>query len=558
MANGPSLQPQPLLRSKAQPGDEGSKIRRRGLTPRQQELNRRWSWYCGENYNSYKADWEGREEPDPVAKDQIASSAQLPPGYIDARGLPLSYRKPSAPYRLPRVITNRFTGLLFSERHHPTVHVQGDQDTEDFINQLAKDSRLWQRMLGARSMGGGQGTVVLGFAFIDGKPRIDVHDARWCTPTWKDRQSFTLESLEKRYMFSEAEIDPETGNWKDVDYWFRQVIDEQSDTLWEKVPVGDGEEPDWDRAEPRVIDHKLGFCPCVWVQNLPVEDDIDGESDCHGVYEMVQKIDQINSQVGKGILDNLDPTLVIVSSARLAEIKKGSDNAIKLPSTATTKNGDSLGPSEAHYLEITGAGIKEGRDTVREWRGYVLEVAQCVLSDEQEKSVETAFEVDRRYSAMIEKADMLREQYGECGVLRLLDMIVRAVRKLGMAQAEDGAVARRAIILSPKVVTDPDGTMRSVPHKLGKDGAKLELEWPPYFYPTPTDILNAITAAAKALMAGLVDLETAARSVAKYFQVKNVAAMIEKAKKEIKQRMQEMMTPGGGGGEGGGSRGGGF
>ncbi len=381
-----------------------SKIRRLGLSPRQQELNRRWAWYCGENYNSSLIGWDGREEPqDPVAHEQIVSSAQMPPGFVDAGGgFPRQYRKPTAPYRLLRVIVNRFTGLLFSERHHPTVHVPGDPDTENFVNQMAEDARLWPRMLVARTMGGAQGTVVVGFAFIKGAPRVEVHDARWCIPTWEDRWISKLSAIEKRYQYPIEVRDPETGEWKDEPHWYRRVIDTKSDTIWDPVAVGNGDEPEWDRLESTTVEHGLGFCPCVWIQNLPVEDDIDGESDCHGVYEMVHAMDMINSQVSKGIIENLDPTLLIVSSAKLAEIRKGSDNAIKLPSTATAKNGDSLGPSDARYLEIGGAGIKEGRETVREWRGYVLEVAQCVLSDENAKGDTTAFETDRRYSAMIE------------------------------------------------------------------------------------------------------------------------------------------------------------
>jgi hypothetical protein len=532
-----------LAQSKPQPDDKVELVRRLGLSPRQQELNRRWAWYTAQNYDTCKVDWDGRENPDPTTHEQIVSEAMLPPGFLDAGSFfPLKFRRPTAPYRLPRVITNRFTGLLFSERHHPIPVVEGDEDTEDFVLGLIEDARLWPRMLVARTLGGGQGTVVVGFVFVEGVPRVEVHDARWCTPTWLDRWTFKLKSVEKRYQYPIEVRDPETGNWKEEPHWYRRVIDEKADTTWDAVPVGSGLEPEWDRLESTSIEHGFGFCPCVWIQNLPVEDDIDGESDCHGVYEMVAAMDQLNSQSHKGTIQNLDPTLLLVTKAKLAEIKKGSDNAIKLPEGGT-----------GQYLEITGSGIKEARELVREWRGFVLEVVQCVLADEtgDKGGSATAFEIARRFSSMIEKADMLREQYGENGVLRLIEMMVRAVRKLDGPRAVNGEIQRRSVTLSPRSVEKPDGSVELRPRKLGP-GGRVKLRWPEYFEPTPVDTSNAVTAAAKALLGGIIDLDHAARYVAQHFRVKDVPAMLEKIKREVQQRAAELdrmaMEQSGGGG----------
>lgn len=518
------------MESKPQAADDTGSYRRLGMSPRQMELNRRWAWYTATNYDTCKVGWDGREDPGPLEREQIVSSAMLPAGFLDAGGsFPLRFRKPTAPYRLPRVITNRFTGLLFSERHHPEVIVEGDEDTQSFLAAMLDLARLWPRMIVARTLGGAQGTVILGFCLVEGKPVIEVHDARWCTPTWADRFHLKLEAMEKRYQYPVEEQDPESGAWREVAYWYRRVIDEKSDTVWAPVPVEVGE-PDWEGLENTSVEHGFGECPLVWVQNLPVEDDIDGEADCHGVYEMVEAMDQLNAQSHKGVLSNLDPTLLLVTKAKLAEIKKGSDNAIKIPE------------GTGQYLEMTGSGVEQARKLVSEWRSFVLEVAQCVLASEDgdKGGSPTAFEIEKRYSSMIEKTDVMREQYGQNGVLRLVEMMLRAARKL-----------EKGITLPQRTITKADGSVEQKPQQLGK-GGQIKLRWPKYFEPTLADTQAAVTAAAKAVLAGLIDLEHAARFTAEHFRVKDVPAMLKRIQDEMQKRQEQLdRIAMGGGGEGG-------
>ncbi len=419
---------------------------------------------------------------------------------------------------------NRFTGLLFSERQHPRIQVDGDQTTKDFLNAVADVGRLWQQMIQARTFGGATGTAVIGFQFVNGQPVFEVHDPRWVLPTFEDRHALVLRGIEIRYQYPVDVQDLETGEYKTVPFWYRRSVDNLCDVLYEPVEVGDGEEPDW--AVKAKVEHGFGFCPVVWVQNLPVIGDIDGEPDCHGIYPTVEAIDALLSQGNRGIISSCDPTLAIESKNEMPPtIKKGADNAIQVPE------------GNIKYLEITGAGPKAALDWVEALRKNALEVAQCVI-EHPDVANKTATEIDRAYSSMLAKSDVQREQYGEKGIKPLLTMVLKASQALYRPQAvsneETGEqqMQRAQLELPPKRIVDPDtGSETEQLHEPGT-GGMIRLDWPGYFQPSLTDMQAATMAAAAAKQGGLVDAETASKFVAPYFRVDDVKAMLARVTDE--------------------------
>ena len=208
-----------------------------GLSPRQLELDHLWRYYRCANYENRRVDWNGQERLGKIEHEMVATSGFMPAGFYDAgQTLPHKFRKPTAPYYLGRVIVDRFTSLLFSAKRHPKIQCVGDPLTEDWLSAFVEESRLWAQMLQARKYGGAMGSVALGFVVTNGKPKIEVHDPRWCTPTFLDRGEMILSSFEKRYQFKEDERDEE-GKWREVWYWYRRVIDDKSDVVWPKVKV---------------------------------------------------------------------------------------------------------------------------------------------------------------------------------------------------------------------------------------------------------------------------------------------------------------------------------
>ena len=532
MASGIQMEPKAGQNVIGAVGDKtmsGDSVRCLGMSPRQQRLNRMYSYFRAQQHDTCKLAWDGTPHADGIERESIASAGFLPPGYWDAGGqterpVPLRYRRPSAPYHLGKSVVERFTGLLFSESQHPLWTVPGDSKTEDWIVGVAEAASLWANMMQARDIGGAMGTVALGFKVVEGLPVCEVHDPRWATPEF-DRTTGKVTSMEIRYMEPVEQRDPESGQFVDVPHWYRRYIDDQFDVEWKPMPVGDGKtEPDWDdpRSVSQAVQHGFGFCPVVWIQNLPVLGDIDGDPDCHGCWDFFDCIDAQYSQANRAGLNNGDPTPWAATDASLSSVKLGSDGFLKLPAGST-----------AGFMEISGQSIKLCMEIAATFRDRALEIASCVLPENTGgREAVTATEIVKRYGPMFSKADRMREQYGR-GLVQWIKMAIAAARKLSKPiEVDDGQGGKRMVVrsiaLPPKVA---DGKL--VPRELGDvEGAQPKLDWPKYTVPTPQDVTSAVDAAGKAVTMHLVSQERAVQHVAEYFNVENVREEIAKIQKE--------------------------
>lgn len=511
--------------SKAAFDQTAARIERMGLTERQLRLNHLFSWYTTNQYDNRKVDFDGKERPDPIEREAIITASYIPPGFYDVgQQYPIKYRRPLAPYHLARVIVDRFTELLFSEGRIPKLRVLGDANTEDYAAAIIEETDYWGRWMMARKLGGAMGSVAVGFQFLDGEPRVEVHDPRWCFPEFEDRTTHKLKLIEKRWMYSKEERVPDgKGGWKwgSVAYWYRRIITKTQDIVFKPAKVEKGEEPIWEIDFDSSVDHNLGFCPVVWVQNHEVLDDIDGESDCHGVYDMIEQMDLLTSMAIRGVVSNCDPTVVVTSDEAMSSISKGSDNTVKL------KSGDDF-----KYVEIDGSGPKAARELSAELREAILEVTQTHLQKEGSVA-KTATEVEREFASMLAKASMLRRQYGK-GAVALMKMILRAAQRMAQGfRGEDGQMVKMFLKLPPRVEEDEEGKVTITPRKLG-GGGHIRLTWPRFFEYTLEDVAKATTSAGEAKEKGLIDQKHASGFVGEMYHVDNVSAMLKSMKDEEK------------------------
>lgn len=497
---------------------------------RQRKLSRRWTYFRCTQYDGRSTAWDGGQATTPEQFDFIAHGGVVPAGFYDAgKTVSLRFRRPTAPYQLAKVIVNRFTSLLFSARRHPKI-VCDDPKTEDWLTGFAEASRLWAAMIKARAFGGAMGSVGLSFKFSQGKPVIEVHDPRFSTPTFSDRSTFEVGHFEKRYLFQEPFRNAD-GEIEMRNYWYRRIITDEFDVVWPKVYADGADEPDWMRERYYGAELNFGFCPVVWVQNLPLEEDVDGDPDCQGIYEMIEAIDALYAQANMGTLANCDPTPIISSDAEIPEFAKGSANAMQLEKGAS-----------ANLLEMTGGGIEKAMELAEKFEEKALTVARCTLDRNEGGPSRTAQEVEHNYSSMIEQADILREQYGEHGIKKLMEMVLRAAQQLNEARIvtdpETGLqkIVRELITLPKKKVVDPKtGVVSYAPRELGS-GSQVELRWPEYFTPSFDEINKAVDAAGKAMKSyGLIDQKHASDFVAPFFQVENVPGMLAIIKEEAKE-----------------------
>lgn len=451
------------------------------LTRRQKELNNLWAYFRVAEHDGKSVGWDGRPVLSIGDRETISRSQFVPPGYEMMEDMPKHCRRPIAPLGIVRNIVMRFTGLLFSNRRQPRVAVPGDDKTEDYLNALLKDGGFWPAMIQARNYGGATGSACIGYKFIGGRPVFESIDPRWVTPEFEGRGYSDPIKLTIQYTYSKEEWIDE--KWKTVWYWYRRVIDRTSDTVW--VPVKCREkEPAWDFIQSNKVNHNLGFVPYEWIQNFKVDDETDGDPDCAGCYDMINAVDELLSEVYSGTVLNLDPTFIInpgEGGSSISQIKKGSDNAIKLG------NG-----GDAHYMELTGSGSTIGITVIEKLEERIYRQAQCVPDSVlfQNAGEKTATEIERIFSSMFEKADALREQYGPT-IVRLAQKLLVTVRMYTEMQEvpdENGNVRyfRGRVYVSPKVIQQADGDTVEIPRQIGK-GTVCDIRWPQYQRPSITD-----------------------------------------------------------------------
>lgn len=499
-------------------------------TARQLELNRHYAFYRCANYDARKTDWNGHRVPTHIEHDAISSQGFIPPGFVDqgGRSLPLKFRRPSAPYYVTRVIVNRYTALLFGEDRCPAITVKGDKVREAFLRAVAEQGDLFVEAKRARCLGGAMGSVGMGFEIVKGKPLFTVYDPRWCTPEFKSKDHRLLERLTIQYPWSETTDDPVHGpvtQW----FWYRRVIDEIADRIWERVPILDGEvEPNWARYEMKTSVHRAGRVPAIWIQNEHVEGDIDGDPDCHGAFELIEIYDMLQSQANRGIIANCDPTRVIQSDDDFgSELSFGSNAAVQVE-----KGGN------VSYLELQGSGPRAAREQANDTRERIYEMVSYVPDDSKEGPQQTAFEVGTRFSRMLERADTFRTSYGR-GIRELLEIALIVCRNaLELYRDDEGNTIQPTLSLPPRF-DEKAGTW--VEEDIGTGGT-ISLSWPPYFKPTLDEIQKASVAMSALVTAQIIAAKDATEFMRRYMgtlrSTEEIAAELEAAANQVDEQAE--------------------
>jgi hypothetical protein len=515
----------------------GGSPQRALFTDRQRRLDRLWRDFDATTYDGCAVDWDGRRNISLDDAEYAAATAVIPPGFVDPalKVLPLRFRKPRAPYYLVRMVVQRFTGLLFSETRHPQASLVGDEDSQEWLNAAITEGRFWQAMEQARDKGGAQGSVAVGYSFVDGKPVFEVHDARYCEPVFARRNSPELRALDIRYTYEADVRDPVSGRRKRRVFWYRRLIDEKRDSVWDRVPDPASRdpdaEPDWNAYQAESVEHGQGCCPVFWFANLPNGDEVDGRADCHGAYDDVRAIDHLTSRALTATDKNCAPTAWISSDEDIESVDLDEDQLLPLDSTG-----------KVGLLEMNGKGIEMAWQAAEKLERRFLQRVRCVLDQSRSATERTATEVDRDYSAMWEQAGRLRGQYAP-GIVALLNAMMDGARRLQNARSINPDTKRRVVTLfrlPPRVVKDPTtGKVKElVPQRLGK-GGWLSLQWPPFTEPTVQDANMGTTAAGNAVANNFLDDEGAIRYVAPFFRVTDPEALVARMRQIVAEKQAQ-------------------
>jgi len=437
---------------------------------RAQKLATLESYYRCKQYDSRPYSWDGSRDGYGAASPGLqANNFYIPEGQ----------RRPCTRIDMPRRIVKRLTSFVLGHGAYPTIIVKGDKKAEDYVRALAVAARLQARLIEARNLGGAEGAVGLGFAIVNGKPRIRVHDARHTfVLRWEDRDELipgaVLETYSyKRYVFEKGGERPQERK-----FWHARLFTETSEIVWEPIPESLARQPAWSAmVKHRRVDHNFGFCPIVWVQNTPNSTDIDGEPDFEGTLDKIDDMAALSSQVSKGTRANVDPTLVVKDTPgnNSGVIHRGTGHAL-------------YSEKGAEYLELKGDSVK----TAIEWLVFqqkeVEATTQTVFPDPEKVAAkaQSAAALRMVYMPMLSHCDILRDQYGHAAV-DLLKMMLRVCK---------GETPARVVVnLPPRVIEEREGEGPRVEQLEVGQSDQAELVWPPYFPDTLQDIKTGVEAA---------------------------------------------------------------
>lgn len=488
--------------------------------PRFRELDRKEAYYRTTQDDHKRYTWEGTFRG-------YGDQADIRPGFYVLH----SQRKPSARYDLGRVIVRRLTNFLLGADRFPDIKSQ-DEDTEDFARAFVRESRLRQKLVGVRNLGGAEGTGCMSFGLVNGAPRFEAHNAKHCTVlSWVDRTDFRVGSVLKAYLYPRRVLEGEKVVTRD--FFYARYWDERTEIVWEPIRAEIARTPAWSLQPSRVITHGAGFCPFYWIPNIAGVDDNDedGESDYEGQHDMLDEINRVLSASSSGTRASVDPTVVIRMDPQMnnGTLRKGHENAI-------------YSPNGAEYLELRGTSQQAASRLLLDLKTSVLDATGVVLVDPKEIAAQAQSAAAMRivYAPMLATLDALREQYGEYAIRRPVMDAIRYIRALGergpsVRTEDDGTIVetRTVIDLSPK----EDGTQRNP----GK-GEHLELNWPPYFPPTWVDTQAAVTAV-QAANGGkpVITQKTGIAAVQTMFGITDVDAELEELEAKAEEDVQKQM-----------------
>ncbi len=489
--------------------------------PRYAELDRYESHFRLTQDDDKLYDWNGYFRG-------FGPMAAIKPGYY----VPLSMRKPSAMMPLAKFITGRLTSMTLGVDSEPVVMVEGDEDAEAYARALATASRLFVRGIEARNLGGMSGSVAISYGFVEGKPRVEVHNPKHCRVLdWEDRSELLVGSFLKTYVYVEEELDEKTGRPIQKRYFYARFIDRTRDISWDRIPEDQARDANWSRiAIPDREAAVIGdVCPVIWIQNHPhtagaepPRAPYDGPSDYEGMCDDLGEVHRLKSATTKGTIANVDPTLVIKDdrAKNTGSVQKGSGSAIY------AKGG-------AAYLSLPGDAMQAAEGRLKSLRADVLDSSGVVAPPVEDvaSAAKSAAALRIIFAPMTAVCSVLRASYGE-GFERVLVGLLKMARELGDDEIDLPARFERLEPPEPKEgekepEEKPEAEIIEIEIKPGVSD-QVRLLWPPFFSPTWTDKQLAVQAAKDASGGkAVISHRTAVRAVGQLFGVEDPEAELE-------------------------------
>lgn len=512
------------------------------------DLHDKEAYYRGTAYDKRPFDWNSNY----AHGNNIPLGAKAMATMRHDAQQPVALRQPNAKLPLARTIVHRFASLLFGESRFPHVQVKKSLNTQRYINEIIEQAQMKLHMLYAATLGGAVGSVITMFKVVDGRFRLESFNTKWVIPLWEDFHEGEMSAFCVTYPFTKYVFDKAKKQWVLKPFIYRRVVTKHLDIEFvpqEAVTVASAngmrvkpkDEKETPKPNPeRTFAHDLGFVPAQFIQHTPRFDQTDGDAACETAYSMIDRINENLSAIHHAMQGNLDPTLVLRLTPEDYRKLQTMGGVVQ-----TGADGDALvvgKDGDAKFIEITCEGIKVALEIVQKQIEFVLLLCDCVVADPHKitGAAQSAAAIQLLYAPMLSKTDILRTQYGENGLKRLIGKMLRAYHAI--TEVVEGAEQMEKATLEAVHYMDPE-TEKMVEVRPDEDviDKDVKLVWGQYFESTVSDVFQAAEAMVMATGNRPVTTpEVAATFMARFVGDLNIENTVAKLKQyEAEQQAQE-------------------
>lgn len=437
--------------------------------------------------------------------------------------IPLHRRQPSVNTGLCKTVVDGSVSLLFGNDHFPKITTKDDAITER-LNDITEGIGLKKTMMEA-ALTGSVGSVALFMRIIEGKVDIEVMCTQYLTPEFDHLNPKKIIKLTEKYKVRGEEL-IELGYKVDSPraiYWFKREWDDKEERYY--LPYRGNDTPIIDNE--RTIKHNLGFVPVVWIKNLPKPSpkgrkEVDGACTFSQAINTVIEIDYLLSQGGRGLKYSSDPLVVF----KLKDDQHFASNAVSVSGDMGTQRKmvkSSNAPfiigteDDAKMLEINGLAAKAIIEHVRYLRELAMESMHGNRSHADRVGIaQSGAAMEKLDQALIWLADILRVQYGDDGIIPILEMVI--------------AAAKTTKIFIHDKILEPI------------ESIQMGLTWPHWYPPSPEDKVQEANAIKSLTDSGNMSHKAAVTSLSNIYPIPDIEAELSEINKDQDELMKRENT----------------
>lgn len=406
-------------------------------------------------------------------------------------------RRPRINYAFAKVLASRIASKLVGHSNFPSITVEDDPDTVEFLKVIEKVSMFQSKMIEPIRRLVNSGSVFVRFQIIGPTIKIEWYNSKYCYPTFNP--SGELQELEVRYIY-EDEKDLDSSK-KPKKKWFKMVLGTMTDILYDNPEYKPGAQRPPEFTEIQRIDHELGFVQGHWFRTSEEKFSPDGYALVSDLMDFIDEINYNLSQSSQAVSYGQEPQLTItgMDEEELEGLIKSSQKAWNLG-----KEG------KAQFLETDLGGVKTASELRDKVRLGIQDVSRVVFMDPEKmvSHAQSGRALEILHGPFVELLNELRPMV-DLGIRTLLVKMALSILILS-DRGEEGPI--------------------EIPAGYRPKSLDIKTDWPPVFPLTMADLKEMLSVATSATSANIFSREWATRwlSKVKEFGVEDVETEIQR------------------------------